>query len=135
MSLITIKTFESAVEAHLLRLKLENEGIQCFLVDENTVSLNPLFNIAIGGIKLRIDESDEPKAKELVAEMENAAFVDEDERIITCPKCQSKDLYANFKSMKGAKGVMSAIVSFLFMVFPIYYKSVYKCKACGHEFK
>ncbi len=135
MSLITIKTFENAVEAHLLRLKLENEGIQCFLVDENTVSLNPLFNIAIGGIKLRIDESDETKAKELIAEMENAAFLDDDEQIIACPKCQSTDLYTNFKSMKGAKGVMSAIVSFLFMVFPIYYKSVYKCKACGHEFK
>jgi hypothetical protein len=135
MSLITIKTFENAVEAHLLRLKLENEGIQCFLVDENTVSLNPLFNIAIGGIKLRIDESDEAKAQELIAEMENAAFLDEDEQIIACPKCLSTDLYTNFKSMKGAKGVMSAIVSFLFMVFPIYYKSVYKCKACGHEFK
>jgi DNA-directed RNA polymerase subunit RPC12/RpoP len=135
MSLITIKTFENAVEAHLLRLKLENEDIQCFLVDENTVSLNPLFNIAIGGIKLRIDEGDEAKAQELIAEMENAAFLDEDEQIIACPKCQSTDLYTNFKSMKGAKGAMSAIISFLFMVFPIYYKSVYKCKECGHEFK
>lgn len=135
MSLVTIKTFENAVEAHLMRLHLENEGVQCFLLDENTVSLNPLFNIAIGGIKLRIDETDKELALSVIANLENAELTTENGESIYCPKCESSDLYSNFNSMKGAKGILSAFFSFLFMVFPIYYKSVYRCKRCGNEFE
>ncbi|MEO0333074.1 MAG: DUF2007 domain-containing protein, partial [Bacteroidota bacterium] len=107
-----------------------NENITCFLFDENIVELNPLYNITVGGVKLKIDKADLDEATTIIEEITN----DQGE-IIQCPNCQSEDIYSGFKSMKGARGVLSAITSFLFMVFPIYYKTVYKCKSCINEFK
>jgi len=66
MGLITIKTFPNAIEAHLLRTKLESEGIPCFVFDENIIGMNPFFNIAVGGVKLKIDDRDEARVKLLL---------------------------------------------------------------------
>ena len=135
MSLITLKTFDNSFEAHLLKTTLESEGIQCFIFDENMVSINPLFNITVGGIKLKINNADLGKALEILEENEELKLTNENNEVIKCPKCDSEDIYLDFKSMKGLKGFFSLIVSFLFFLFPIYYKSLNKCKSCGHEFK
>ena len=58
MKLITIKVFENAIDAHILKTKLESEGIPAILVDENIVTLNPLYNIAVGGGKLQVRDED-----------------------------------------------------------------------------
>lgn len=135
MKFVTLKTFDNTIEANLLRSKLESEGIPCFLFDENMVSLNPLFNLTLGGIKLKIRESDAEKALHVIKEIESTPFTDEEDREVKCPNCQSVQLYSEFKSMRGFTGIIAAIVSFLLMVFPFYYRSVYKCKQCGTEFR
>ena len=118
----------------MIKSKLESENIMCFLFDENIIGLDPLYNVTVGGIKLKINKSDIRRATEIIDEAENNLTNDQG-RIIQCPKCESEDIYSGFKSMKGSKGIISAIVSFLLMVFPIYYKTVYKCKNCRNEFK
>ncbi|MFC6099028.1 putative signal transducing protein [Olivibacter domesticus] len=133
--MVTLKVFDNAMEAHLLRTKLESEGIHSFLQDENIVSLNPLYNYAVGGIKLNIQLADAERAKQIIQEIENTPILDDYDQQISCPQCGSTDLYTNFKSMKGTKGMFSAVISFLMGVFPIYYKNVYKCKNCEKEFK
>lgn len=135
MEIVTLKVFDNPMEAHLLKTKLESEGIRCFLQDENIVSLNPLYNYAVGGIKLNIRFADLEMANQIIQEIENAPSLDDHDQEIRCPECGSTDLYTNFKSMKGTKGLFSAIVSFLMGVFPVYYKNVYKCKNCENEFK
>ncbi|SEL50845.1 Putative signal transducing protein [Olivibacter domesticus] len=135
MEMVTLKVFDNAMEAHLLRTKLESEGIHSFLQDENIVSLNPLYNYAVGGIKLNIQLADAERAKQIIQEIENTPILDDYDQQISCPQCGSTDLYTNFKSMKGTKGMFSAVISFLMGVFPIYYKNVYKCKNCEKEFK
>ncbi|GAA4807830.1 hypothetical protein GCM10023231_41340 [Olivibacter ginsenosidimutans] len=134
MDFITLKVFDNPIEAHLLKSKLESEGIPCFLQDENIVALNPLYNYAVGGIKLNIPRADVALAQQILREIDDHPNLDEKEAIIACPQCGSTHLYTNFKSMKGAKGILSAIISFFMAVFPIYYKNVYKCKDCGAEF-
>lgn len=32
--MVTLKTFDNLVDAHLLKTKLESEGVTCFLFDE-----------------------------------------------------------------------------------------------------
>ena len=118
-----------------MKSKLENENITCFLFDENIVGLNLLYNITVGGVKLKIDKADLGEATTIIEEIINSPLTNDQGEIIQCPNCQSEDIYSGFKSMKGTKGIVSAITSFLFMVFPIYYKTVYKCKSCGNEFK
>ncbi len=135
MELITLRTFDSSIDAHMLKVKLESEGIISFIFDEHMVSLNPLNNMLLGGIKLKIAQADFNKAMEIVEELDNYKFTDEKDELIRCPDCDSTDLYNGFKSMKGIRGVLSLIVSLILVVYPIYHKVVYRCKSCGCEFK
>ena len=135
MELITIKTFDNSFETHLLKTKLESEGINCYIFDENIVSMNPLFNNVIGGIKLKVNSKSIEKAKEILIELDNSKTTNNNGDVVSCPKCNSEDYYSGYKSMKGTKGIISICISFLFLIFPIYFKTVNKCKSCGHEFK
>lgn len=134
MKLVTVKTFDNPVEAHILKSKLESENIRCFLFDENIVGINPLYNLTVGGIKLKINELDYDKASAILEEVMEAPTTDEKGEILQCPQCGSEQIYRGFKSMKGVKGFMSAVISLLLMVFPIYYNTVNKCKKCDYEF-
>lgn len=134
MGLITFKTFDNSIDAHILKIKLESEGITCFLFDENIVSVNPLYSNLVGGIKLKINEEDLSHARNIVLELEETPLTTEDNEIIACPKCQSTKIESGYKSMRSIGAVLSAIVSFLLLIFPIYRKTVYKCLECGEEF-
>jgi DNA-directed RNA polymerase subunit RPC12/RpoP len=89
----------------------------------------------IGGIKLNVDEKDADKALVILKEIQQNSTLDGEGKSITCPKCNSIELYFNYKSMKGTKGILSMLIMFLFTAFPFYYKTVYKCKTCDAEFK
>ena len=134
MTLITFKTFDNSIDAHILKIKLESEGITCFLFDENIVSVNPLYSNLVGGIKLKINEEDVPHAKNILFELEQTPYTSDDEQIIACPSCQSARIESGYKSMKSVGAVISAIISFLLVIFPLYRKNVYKCLDCGNEF-
>ena len=134
MKLITLKSFDNFIDAHLLKSKLESEDINSFLYDENIVTLDRAMSISFGGIKLKVNESDFEKANEIITHIERQPFTDENQKKLMCPNCGSQKLYSGFRSMKGIKGVLSAIISFGLLIFPIYYKSLYRCKECGIEF-
>ena len=68
--MITFRVFNTPIEAHMLKTKLESEGIPCFLQDEHIVSINPLYNYAVGGIKLNIWESDQEEAEKILEHIE-----------------------------------------------------------------
>lgn len=133
MELITFKSFESSIDAHFLRIRLENGGLQAFIFDENTVVLNPLNSYAVGGIKVKIHKEDLETALEIEREFENSNIQQANQELIC--ECGSKNFYTNFKKFNSFKGIFSAIFSFLFAVYPISYKEVYKCKNCGKEYK
>jgi DNA-directed RNA polymerase subunit RPC12/RpoP len=134
MGLLTFKTFDNSIDAHILKIKLESEGITCFLFDENIVSVNPLYSNLIGGIKLKINEEDLILAKNIVLELEQTPYTTDDEQVISCPKCDSIRIESGHKSMKSVGAVLSAIASFLLFIFPLYRKNVYRCMDCGNEF-
>ena len=117
MDLVTIKTFDGAIEAHILQARFEADGIKCFIFDENIVTMNPLYNIAVGGIKLKINRSDSEKALEIIQEIQDTPTTNENGEIVCCPNCQSRKLYTNYKSMKGIEGFISIITSFVLAVF------------------
>lgn len=135
MKLVTIRTFDNSVDAHIFRSKLESEGIRCFLFDDTMVSLNPIYNVALGGIKLKVSSEDAGRAREIITAIENTPVTDETGEPLMCPNCGSGDLYTGFKSIRGMKGVLAAILSFALFVYPVYYRSVYRCKNCGTEFR
>jgi hypothetical protein len=134
MSLVTLKTFDNAIDAHMVCSKLESEGINTFIFDENIVALNPLYNNLIGGIKVKISESDYDKTTEVLNEVKATPLTDENGKTITCPKCNAESISVGFKSMKDVGGILTLMFSFLLMVFPFYFKTVKKCDQCGFEF-
>ncbi|WP_276134495.1 DUF2007 domain-containing protein [Polluticoccus soli] len=68
MSLVTIATFANAFNMNVVRGRLESEGIPAFPKDEHTVTTNPFYNGALGGIKLQVREEDVPEAQRILAE-------------------------------------------------------------------
>lgn len=135
MELITIKSFNNTIDAHILMARLEDEGIECTLFDENIVSINPLYSQLVGGIKLKVKEEDCNRAIQIVNEISSTPLTDDDNNVIMCPRCDSTDLYSDFKSTKGLRSFISALISLAITVFPFYVKNVYRCKECDCEFE
>jgi len=64
---IILKSYDNPALANLEKEILNQEGISCFLSDENVVQLYPMFSSPFGGIKLHIFEEDEEKAERILA--------------------------------------------------------------------
>ncbi len=117
-----VRTFDSAVFAHLARGRLESEGIESFIVDEHQVTNNPLTAIAVGGIKLVVAEDDLHAARELL-----------DQRIEvsdTCAACGSTNIERN------ARGRRLAFLTLMFAHIPIgRAKTKLRCDDCDHAWR
>ena len=59
----TIRTYVNAVEAEMVRQLLENEGVRACVMDEN---MGSMFHVAVGGVKLMVDDADVEKAIEIL---------------------------------------------------------------------
>lgn len=63
---ITILTFTYPHEAHLAKGKLESEGIDVQVTDEMTVQVHNFYSNAIGGVKLKVRETDFQRANQIL---------------------------------------------------------------------
>ncbi len=133
--LITIRTYDKPIDAHLAKGYLENRGIPAYLADENIISLNPLYANAMGGIKLKIREEDIELAQKFLYESEHAVLTDENEDPVTCPRCSSTEIFYHLTSQKNAGGILAGILSVFFTGYPLYNRDVCKCRKCGLEFE
>jgi hypothetical protein len=79
-----------SMEAQLAKLKLESEGIRCFIGGENAAAIYPL---AFVDVELQVPESDLQAAKEILKrpadEDSEGEYVEESFR---CRKCHSKSV-------------------------------------------
>ncbi len=53
-------------EAFMVQSLLEANGILAKVLDDNTVSIMPLYSMAIGGVKVVVDENDKEEALRLI---------------------------------------------------------------------
>ena len=134
MKLIILKVFDNPVDLHILRSRLEADGITCFIFDENIVSINPLYNITVGGIKLKVRKDQYQLALDVLKELGDTPYTDEEGKEIHCPKCGSADLESGHRSVKGIRGIVAMFTAFLLTVFPFGLKFVWRCNQCGTEF-
>ena len=67
MSLVTVATYDLMPDAHIAMGRLQAEGIECWLADENLVQTDWLYSIAVGGIKLQVRERDATRALQTLA--------------------------------------------------------------------
>jgi hypothetical protein len=141
--IVVYKTFTDPNNAHIVKGLLDSYGIECFLSDENMVTLNAMYSSAIGGVKLNVFEKDIYRISAIL-ESENVTEEEiteseKEESKITCPICHSANV-AFGGSVKRKFGlstvvIFSVITSFLLMVYPFSLRKAYHCFDCGHEFK
>jgi phage FluMu protein Com len=83
MNFKLIATYDNFMVANMALGMLEENGINCHLKDENIVTIDPLLNPAVGGIKLMVLDTDYAAAGVLLKEAEENYVKD-----IACPKCK-----------------------------------------------
>jgi putative signal transducing protein len=66
---ITIMTFDDLPNCHIVKGRLETEGIKCYVQDEYTIQSKPGVADLYGGIKLQIREDDVEKALQILKEV------------------------------------------------------------------
>jgi hypothetical protein len=128
MGFVLIKRFDNSIDAHLFRISLENEGIECFLVDEEIVTINPLYANAVGGIKAKVREADVERTLIFLKSIEK-------EQIPKCPSCGSTDIFIDYSPKKALPHWIASLFSLLTVTYPITGKIMHSCKACGERFR
>src|SRR5437016_12351611 len=97
--LITLTSFWTAPDAHIARIRLATSGVECYLFDENIVSIDWALANAVGGVKVKVRRRDAGAAMALLERrltpVATAAvarpFVEQLNR--RCPRCGSIDVY------------------------------------------
>ena len=125
MQTVVLKTFDDYFSANILLTRLQHEGIPCYLFDEHTVTVNPIFGAVIGGIKLVVSKGYEEAAKRLINR-----FEEEYQQQVLCPKCFQHKF--NLVARQSPENIFTAILTWLFGNYEKK-KKIYKCQNCGYE--
>ncbi|HEX6181649.1 MAG TPA: DUF2007 domain-containing protein [Chitinophagaceae bacterium] len=124
---LVLRSSDNYIYINILLSRLKEEGFDCHLRDENTITIDPLLSPALGGIKLMVREEDLVRA--------NAALdMIESEYIATvhCPSCGKHTLQRLTKT-STAKGFLGALWSQLTMGSTQSEERYYKCTYCGYK--
>jgi len=113
----TIASFEFWADAQILKAKLESEGIQVFLQDENILTVG-FVRDAVGGVKLQVKTKDKTEAKKIYDAVRPYALDDKGNPVI-CPNCKA----ARSERYLSRKGLWHKL-------FPFLEKRRYKCLNC-----
>lgn len=125
-----LRRFQYSSEAIIYQGKLESQGIEVFLRDNNIVDSNPLYSNAVGGVKMFVKTEDFDKANQILGEV-SLYSVDDDNQPIKCPKCGAEQVEME-TSIRDWKTLWNVIwLGFLALSFEKY---KYKCQNCKYEF-
>ena len=136
--IVVYQSYIDPIKANIVRGLLESYGIECFLSDENMVTLNALYSSAVGGVKLNVFEKD---IDQITALLQSQDILDEpgiaaekEGNKVFCPVCQSGDVsYGG--SINRKFNYWHVFISLLLMLYPFSMRKAYHCFDCGHEFK
>jgi hypothetical protein len=126
MNTIILKTFDNYFSANICLTRLQSEGVHCWLVDEYTVTIDPILSNAIGGIKLAVDEKDVMLAQELLNQ-----FHEDYMKAATCPRCLQNEIV--LIPGRTTQNFLTAILTWVASSYAVSAENVYHCNHCGYE--
>jgi len=124
--------YQYSSEALIFKGKLESEGIEVYIIDNNIVDSNPLYSNAVGGIKLFVKSEDLEKAQLVLSDVSQYSL-NENNQLIKCPKCNAEQVEM-VTSIKDIRSFLAFLFSVLVVYMPFYSKHKYKCQSCKFEF-
>jgi len=127
-----IANYQYTSEAYLFKGKLESEGVEVFLQNENTINTDPLLSNALGGVKLFVKSEDVMKAKQILDAIPEYS-VDDTGELLSCPNCGAHKIEM-LTTIKDLKSFFALIYGLLTLSMPLFSKQKYKCESCNFEF-
>ena len=136
--IVVYETFMDPINANIVKGLLDSYGIECFLSDENMVTLNLMYSQALGGVKLNVYEKDIEQINTLLMaeniEPDTSLSGDREKTGTICPECNSANVgYGG--SINRKFGYWHLFISLLLMMYPFTMRKAYHCFDCNHEFK
>ena len=129
---LQVGNFQYSAEAYIIKGKLEANGIEVQIRDNHTVDSNPLYSVAVGGVKLFVEQSDFDAAQKILAGVSEFS-VDDKGKALLCPKCHSAQVEI-VTSIRDFKSLISFIFTFAIGIFLVI-RHRYRCSACHFEFE
>lgn len=126
--MITLATFTTPEEAHLLRSRLESAGIPAFLHSEYAVQNMWIHSNLLGGVRVQIAEQDLEAAREFLTADQLPPPMEAVE--VPCPACGSIRTGPDLGSRRT-----SLLLLILFNLPWPFSRRRWKCEGCGHRFK
>jgi hypothetical protein len=134
--IVTFESYYDPMLAHIVRTRLEANGIPCFIADDNTIGANPLYNQAVGGIKLKVFEKDIQRCREILAsdgdlkEQDHVEVDDETNTYVVCPYCGSTNVGAI--AGREDEGLLDSLIN---LVNPFQSQKNWHCNTCQNNFE
>lgn len=129
-SLKTITNYIDAIQAHIVKGKLNSEGIHASIAHEHHIWENWMISNAIGGVKIQVPESQVENAKKILADIDTGKFEIEDKSRLECPVCKSNNIVENKNSWRFA------FIGLFALHIPIpYHRNKVKCNNCDYKWK
>jgi hypothetical protein len=125
-----LRRFQYSSEAIIYQGKLESEGIEVFIRDNNIVDSNPLYSNAVGGVKMFVKTADFDKANEILGDV-SLYSVDDDNQPLKCPECGTEQIELE-PSIDGVKSFFRVAILGAFA--QLFSKYKYKCQNCKYDF-
>ena len=129
MEFIELRSFDNYIEANIVLNMLQHGNINCHLKDENIVTIDPFLSPAIGGMKLMVHHSQVERAWDMMDRAEQAYL-----KNIPCPVCHAHALQA-VSITREHKCKLAALASMLLNGHSVEVKKIFRCSACGYDFK
>lgn len=128
MNFKLIATYDNYMLANMTMGLLTENDIKCQMKDEHIVTVDPLLNPAVGGIKLLVEENDFDRAVAIMKEAENDYLKD-----IACPNCKNRSLTVEEKTNNPAD-FWGRLKNQVLYGQPSTYSKGYRCTACKSYF-
>jgi hypothetical protein len=135
MALVTLRSYRDPIDAELAKAQLEDAGIPAIVIDRYLVSIQWLYSGAIGGVKVKVDESDLGIAREVLRENRSADLADIPESHTPladgdrCPVCGSSEVTISRVQRKAAA------ISLAIGIPLVAWRRRWICRACSHSWK
>jgi len=73
----TIYTSNIPIDCHILRGRLESEGLDCFIFDDRIVWVHPFFAVAVGGVKLKVPINQIEFGEKIISLVKQGKLIDD----------------------------------------------------------
>lgn len=131
--LITITSYSEPLEAHIVKGRLEAEGVPAFIANEHHISVAWYLSNALGGVKIQVHKQDHEKAIKIISSLHDGEFEEELKKETKvaesniCPSCGS----SNYSSKFSLPLLLLVWLSLgIAVIFPIH-RNKHKCTECG----